>query len=211
MKRLFRLFGITFLALILLGGAVLGHYAATGYRMYQDAVFAQSIMEKAEQISNGEGYIPLSRISDNFIEQLIYEEDRDFYRHSGVDFSAILRAVWHDIRAGGYVEGGSTITQQLAKNLYFTGEKKLERKVAELFVAFDLEEAFSKEKILELYCNVVYFGEGCYGIEDAAQHYYGVSAAELDDDQAGALVYTLKCPGYYNPNANGNRHLAEGE
>lgn len=201
MKRLFRYAGIACIVLMLMGTLVVGHYAILGYRMYQDAVFVQSVEEKAEQIRSREGYIAFDEISETFLDELLYQEDRNFYSHSGVDLTAVARAAWHDLQAGRYVEGGSTITQQLAKNLYFSGEKELKRKVAELFVAFDLERSFTKEEILELYCNVVYFGEGCYGIGDAAGHYYGVSAADLNQEQAEALVYTLKCPGYYNPNA----------
>ncbi len=211
MKRLFRLIGILAAVPVLIVGVLLGHKAVTGYRMYQDAVFEQSVEEKAEQIRNKEGYIPLDRISDHFLEELIYEEDRDFYSHSGIDCGALLRALLHDIRAGRFVEGGSTITQQLAKNLYFTGEKKLERKVAEMFVAFELEHAFTKDEILELYCNVVYFGEGCYGIGEAAQHYYGIPASELDESQAQALAYTLKAPVYYNPNVYHRASAEEAE
>lgn len=207
MKRLFQFFGAAMILLIVMGTFVIGHYTVKGYRMYQDAVFVQSVEEKAEQIRSREGYIAFDDISEAFISELIYREDRKFYCHLGVDLTAIVRAAWHDLQAGSFREGGSTITQQLAKNLYFSGEKELERKVAELFVAFDLERVFTKEEILELYCNVVYFGEGCYGVNEAAEHYYGVSAADLDEGQAQALVYTLKCPGYYNPNAR----LATGE
>lgn len=201
MKRLLRFAGVMVILLVLTCAVVIGHYAVTGYRMYQDAVFVQSIEEKTGEIRNAEDYITVDRISETFLDELIYREDRNFYQHSGIDLLAVMRAAWHDLQAGRYVEGGSTITQQLAKNLYFSGDKQLERKVAELFVAFDLERMFTKEEILELYCNVVYFGEGCYGIEEAAQHYYGVPASELDESQSQALVYTLKCPGYYNPNA----------
>lgn len=201
MKRLLHFVGVVMILLTLTGTLIIGHYVISGYRMYQDAVFVQSVEEKVNEIRLTEGYIAFDEISEEFLDELIYREDRNFYRHSGIDLMAVMRAAWHDLQEGRYVEGGSTITQQLAKNLYFTGEKQLERKVAELFVAFDLEQTFTKEEILELYCNVVYFGEGCYGIDEAARHYYGVSADELDEEQAQALVYTLKCPGYYNPNA----------
>lgn len=201
MKRLFRFAAVACIALILTGTLVVGHYVVLGYRMYQDAVFVQNVEEKAGQIRCRDDYIAFDDISETFLDELLYREDRNFYSHSGVDLVAIARAAWHDLQAGRYAEGGSTITQQLAKNLYFSSEKELERKVAELFVAFELERLFTKKEILELYCNVVYFGEGCYGIDEAAQHYYGVAAADLNEEQAEALVYTLKCPGYYNPNA----------
>ena len=100
------------------------------------------------------------------------------------------------------MEGGSTITQQLAKNLYFTFDKKLERKVAELFVAFQLEHMLTKDEILELYCNVVYFGEGCYGLQEASEHYYNISSDELSVEQASALAFTIKRPNYNNQTTN---------
>jgi membrane peptidoglycan carboxypeptidase len=103
--------------------------------------------------------------------------------------------------AGRFEQGGSTITQQLAKNMYFSFEKKYERKVAELFVAFQLEKELTKDEILELYCNIAYYGEGCYGLKQAAEHYYGVDPLELSEVQIVALVWTLKSPNNYNPNA----------
>lgn len=201
MKRLLHFVGVVMILLTLTGTLIIGHYVISGYRMYQDAVFVQSVEEKVNEIRHAEDYITFDEISEEFLDELIWREDRNFYRHSVIDLMAVMRAAWHDLQEGRYVEGGSTITQQLAKNLYFTGEKRLERKIAELFVAFDLEQLFTKEEILELYCNVVYFGEGCYGIDEAARHYYGVTADGLDEEQAQALVYTLKCPVYYNPNA----------
>ena len=98
------------------------------------------------------------------------------------------------------VEGGSSITQQLAKNMYFSFEKRYERKVAELFVAFDLEKSASKDDILEMYCNIAYFGEGCYGLREATLHYYNLEPLEISTEQAASLVKTLKSPNYYNPN-----------
>lgn len=172
-----------------------------GYDMYKAAVTEVSIDEKIAAIRSDEEYLPLDQISDEYLTSLIKSEDKRFYKHNGIDFLATARAMMNNVKARAYKEGGSTITQQLAKNMFFSFEKKLERKIAELFVVRDLEDKLSKDEILELYCNVIYFGENCYGIKEAANHYYGVEPSELNSDQVDALVYTIKSPNNYNPNA----------
>ena len=171
-----------------------------GVSMYHEAIGAKEIATAVQEVRAEDGYAKLDQISDEFISQVIHSEDRRFYFHCGIDPIATARALFHDLQAGAFVEGGSTITQQLAKNLYFSGEKKCERKVAELLVAFDLERKLTKNQILELYCNIAYFGEGCYGIGEAARHYYGVDSGALNASEAKSLVFTLKCPNEYNPN-----------
>ncbi|MGF6375655.1 monofunctional glycosyltransferase [Clostridiales Family XIII bacterium PM5-7] len=170
-----------------------------GYQLYQDAVEETSITEKVSEIRADEDYIALDQISDYFKEQMIKSEDKRFYFHMGFDPVATLRALCNDLIAGAFIEGGSTITQQLAKNMYFDFEKKLERKVAEVFVAFSLEWNYTKDEILELYCNYIYFGEGCYGIKEATTYYFGETPLTINGSQADQLVYTIKCPNEYNP------------
>ncbi len=177
---------------------------AEGYDMYRNAVSLDSISNRIEDLKQDDSYITIDKISEEFKKKIIQSEDRRFYYHFGVDPIAMGRATMHNIQERSFVEGGSTITQQLAKNLYFTFDKKLERKVAELFVAFQLEHMLTKDEILELYCNVVYFGEGCYGLQEASEHYYHISSDKLSDEQAWALVFTIKSPNYYNPNVYGN-------
>ena len=193
------------LRILFAAGVVIGAVAlpviATGYHMYKEAVDEKPVQEVVETLKQSDSYIPLEQISDDFIELVIDNEDHRFYYHPGFDPIAITRAVYYNLKAGAYVQGASTITQQLAKNLYFSFEKRMERKVAELFVAVELECMYTKDDILELYCNVIYFGENCYGIQSAALHYYDCTPAELTKDQAEALVYTIKCPTKYNPNA----------
>lgn len=202
-------FAATMILLTTLVGAwVVGYFSLKGYGMYKDAVNEKSVVELTTSIQREEGFVALSDISSEFKEQLIESEDKEFYEHCGISLKGIGRAVVEDVKARAFVQGGSTITQQLAKNLYFTGEKKMERKFAELFVVYTLEHLYSKDEILELYCNVIYFGEGCYGIQEAAQNYYGVDALYLDKDEAASLVFTIKCPTYYNPNAYGKSKKA---
>ncbi|MDU5082438.1 glycosyl transferase [Tissierella sp. P1] len=196
---------ITFITCIfLIGIFVLGIFTAptiiTGYKMYQSVINDISLENAINQVRDDENYIKLDKISDEYLQLVLKSEDKRFYRHFGIDFLAIGRAMYNNIKAHSLVQGGSTITQQLAKNLYFSFEKKYERKIAETFVAIDLEKMLTKDEILELYCNIVYFGEGCYGIKEAANYYYGVEPSDLSTEQAYALVYTLKSPNNYNPN-----------
>jgi penicillin-binding protein 1A len=129
-------------------------------------------------------------------------EDRRFYDHHGVDPVGISRAVLRDIAGGGSVEGGSTLTQQLAKNLFLTQERTLSRKIQEAILAFWLERRYSKDQILELYLNRVYFGSGAYGVEAAAQKYFGKSARFVTLSEAAVLAGLMKSPTKLAPNRN---------
>ncbi|MBE5962755.1 MAG: glycosyl transferase [Lachnospiraceae bacterium] len=201
----YRLIRRALLGIVLAGALAIGLITApvlaTGYHMYREAIEEKPIEDVVEEIQGRESYIPLDQISDDFKEMIIETEDHRFYYHLGFDPIAIARATCYNIKAGAYIQGGSTITQQLSKNLYFDFEKRMERKVAELFMAVQLEVMYTKEEILELYCNVIYFGEGCYGIRDAAMHYYSCTPEKLTKEEADALVYTIKCPAKYNPHA----------
>lgn len=174
---------------------------STGYGMYKTATNEMSITDKIEEIRQEEDYIIFDEIPEEYIKQVLKSEDKRFYYHFGLDPISTARAMAYNIVDGSFLQGGSTITQQLAKNMYFSFEKKYERKIAELFVAYDLEKELTKNEILELYCNIAYFGEGCYGLKQAAEHYYGVNPLELSQDQIKALVWTIKSPNNYNPNA----------
>ena len=135
-------------------------------------------------------------------------EDERFYQHGAVDFLAILRATWANITHGKIVQGGSTITQQLIKNAFITDEQTINRKLREAVLAYELEKRWSKEKILDEYLNLIYFGDGAYGIEAAAQTYYGVHAAQLTLDQAALLVGLPQAPSAYSPRRNPEAALA---
>ena len=129
-------------------------------------------------------------------------EDRRFYDHAGVDLRGILRAVIANLEAGRIAQGGSTLTQQLAKNLFLTSERSLERKLRELVLALRLEQRFSKDDILTIYLNRVYLGAGAYGVEAAAQRYFGHSARKVDVYEAALLAGLLKAPSRYNPRSD---------
>lgn len=200
-KRVFKLFIVFILVTFMIILLKIFPTIKLGYEMYKNAVNEISVEQMVEQVRSDDNYIKLEDISKEYITLLLQSEDKRFYYHFGFDPIAMARAMYSNIKLGYFAQGGSTITQQLAKNLYFSFEKKMERKVAELFVAFELERLLTKDEILELYCNVAYFGEGCYGIKEASHHYYGVSPSTLTMEQASSLVFTLKSPNRYNPNA----------
>jgi penicillin-binding protein 1A len=133
------------------------------------------------------------------VQAVVATEDRRYYRHLGLDPLALLRAAYANIRAGRIVQGGSTITQQVAKNLFLTPERTLKRKVQELLLALWLERKFAKDEILAVYLNRVYFGQGTYGVEAAARRYFGRGARDLDAYEAAMLAGLLKAPSRYNP------------
>ena len=129
-------------------------------------------------------------------------EDRRFYEHYGVDPIGLSRALLRDVTGGGSIEGGSTLTQQLAKNLFLTRERTLSRKIQEAILAFWLERRYSKDQILELYLNRVYFGSGAYGVEAAAQKYFGKSAQFVTLSEAAVLAGLMKSPTRLAPDRN---------
>ena len=146
--------------------------------------------------------VPLQELPQTYLDAVLAVEDKRFYRHPGIDPIAIGRALVNDIRAGAYVEGGSTITQQLAKNQFFTQEKKAVRKVAEMFMAFKIESELDKDKILELYVNSIYFGNGLYCVADASEAYFGKEPSEMNFDECTLLAGIPNAPSNYNPVAS---------
>src|SRR5579862_4376444 len=132
-------------------------------------------------------------------EAVIATEDRRFYSHFGIDPVGMLRAALADLRAGHVVQGGSTITQQLAKNLFLTPDRTLQRKIQETLLALWLEHKFSKQQILEIYLNRVYLGAGTYGVDAAAHRYFDKSARELTLYEAAVIAGLLKAPSRFSP------------
>jgi penicillin-binding protein 1A len=147
-------------------------------------------------------FVHLDQMSPYLPEAVIATEDRRFYHHYGIDPIGLLRALYVNLRSGGLVQGGSTITQQLAKNVFLTPERSLHRKGQELLLSFWLEHNFTKNQILELYLNRVYFGSGTYGVDAAARRYFGRPAKDVTLLQAAMLAGMLKAPSRYNPAAD---------
>lgn len=165
--------------------------------------------------------VPLSQIPESFRQALLSIEDADFYHHPGVDPSAIVRAVWRDVISGRRAQGASTITQQLARDLrlptvfgsgVLTTDKTITRKIQEWILAFQIEKTYTKDEILELYCNQIYFGHGFYGVEAASRFYFGKPAATLSLDEAALLAGVVQRPEAYSPirhpeRARGRRNI----
>jgi monofunctional biosynthetic peptidoglycan transglycosylase len=152
-----------------------------------------------------QAWVPLGRVSRHLIRAVLASEDQKFFGHDGVDWEAIQKSVDEDRKKGRFARGGSTITQQLAKNLFFTTHKTVTRKVRELVAARWMEQELSKRRILELYLNVIEWGDGIYGAEAAARRWYGKSAAELGEEEAAGLAAMIPNPRRINPSVGAAR------
>ncbi|MEZ5817820.1 MAG: PBP1A family penicillin-binding protein [Hyphomicrobiaceae bacterium] len=151
---------------------------------------------------DGNDFIPLDRLPRHLVDAVIAIEDRRFFSHWGLDPAGLVRAALANLRAGRTAQGGSTLTQQLAKNLFLTTERTLSRKLDEMVLALWLEIRLSKREILELYLNRVYFGGGAYGVEAAAKRFFGKSARSVNVAEAAVIAGLLKAPTRYSPFVN---------
>jgi penicillin-binding protein 1A len=150
-------------------------------------------------------YVPLKDIPLYVREAFISAEDRNFYRHFGIDPVAVLRALVANVKEREITQGASTITQQLARNLFLTPERSFKRKLKEMLLAIKIERTFSKDKILEMYLNYIYLGQGAYGVEAASRIYFGKHVKDLTLDEAALLAGLPKAPTKYNPFRNPER------
>jgi monofunctional glycosyltransferase len=153
-------------------------------------------------------WVDYKRISTNLKRAVISAEDAKFIDHEGFDWEGIQRALEKNEKRGRIVAGGSTISQQLAKNLFLSGERSMIRKAQEALITIMLEAVMSKRRILEIYLNVAEWGEGIFGAEAAARHYYGTNAASLDAEQSARLAAMLPRPRYYDRNRS-TRYLEQ--
>ncbi len=198
MKKFIKFFVILILITLSIGLLVIGN----GYNMYKNAIEEIPLQEKVKEIQSKENYVKLQELPQIYLDAVISVEDHRFYKHGGIDIIAIGRALFNDIKAMSFVEGGSTITQQIAKNEYFTQEKKITRKIAEVFMAFEIEKNYNKDEILELYINTIYFGNGYYNIKDAAYGYFKKSINNLTDGEWIMLAGIPNAPSVYAPTVN---------
>jgi 1A family penicillin-binding protein len=149
--------------------------------------------------------VGIEEISPYFLNAIVSVEDARFYKHKGVDHIALARAIYINLKKRRVIQGGSTISQQLAKNLFFSFERNWRRKVKELLIALQMESSFSKQEILEAYSNQIYFGNGAYGVEDASKVYFGIRAKELTLLQSATLAGIPHAPNQANPFSNYER------
>lgn len=177
-------------------------FVGNGYDMYKQAIEQISVEDKIAEIKDKENYTNFSELPQMYKNAVIAVENHRFYKHNGIDIIAIGRSAFNDIKAMSFVEGGSTITQQLAKNIYFTQEKKIERKIAEVFMAFEIEKNCDKDEILELYLNTSYFGDGYYTPKEACRGYFNKELNEMTDYECILLAGIPNAPSVYAPTKN---------
>lgn len=188
---------IIFIALIiLLIGAFITYQ---GYSIYKTAIEEVSIKDKIAQIQSEENYTKLDQLPQFYKDAVVIVEDRRFYNHGALDYRGIARAIWTNIKSLELKEGGSSITQQVAKNIYFTQEKTALRKIAEIFMAFELEKTCDKDTILEIYVNTSYFGSGYYGIKEASIGYYDKEPIDMNEYESSMLAGVPNAPSAYDP------------
>ena len=173
-----------------------------GHSHYSKALKEKPLFSRIDEITSRENYVKFEDMSSNYRNAVISVEDHRYYDHGPVDFIAIGRAVFTNIKSGKLKEGGSTITQQVAKNVVFSQESTWVRKIAEIFAAYDLEKNYSKKEIFEIYVNTSYFGDGYYGIYQASNGYYKKSPKDLNLDESSMLAGVPNAPSVYAPTVN---------
>ena len=149
MKKIFKFIKNVIIIFVLIGLIVIGYITYDGYKLYKEVIAKESIEQKVNQIKEDKWYLSFDEIPKDFSIAIVSVEDHRFFKHCGIDLMSIGRAIEKNIKAKRLVEGGSTITQQLAKNMYFNFDKKFSRKIAELFVAFDLESKYKNKKYFQ--------------------------------------------------------------
>ena len=173
-----------------------------GYTIYKQALNEISVKDKVAEIQSQENYTKIEDLPEFYLNAVIAVEDHRFYDHGAIDIISIGRAVWTNVKSFELREGGSTITQQLAKNIYFTQEKTALRKIAEIFMAFEIEKNCDKDEILELYVNTSYFGDGYYCVKEAANGYFDKEPIDMTEYESSMLAGIPNAPSVYAPTKN---------
>lgn len=178
------------------------HYLSHNFKAQSVLCFFGLFLCKVAEIQSNPSYTTLSEMPELYLDAVVAVEDHRFEQHFGIDLIAIGRAAWNNLTSWSLQEGGSTITQQLAKNMYFTQEKSFIRKIAEMFMAFRLESSYAKDEILELYVNSIYFGDGYYCVRDASQGYFGKDPIDMTGYESTLLAGIPNAPSVYSLTAN---------
>ena len=197
MKMLARIVKRLLVVVVVAAVALCAFVTWRGYGMYRDALAERSIEQAVERLRAQDGYTGIDELPQRYLDAVVASEDHRFYEHGGIDVIAIGRALLADISTLSLREGGSTITQQVAKNLFFTKDKRFERKVAEVFMVHDLEAAYGKREILELYVNSAFFGRDYTGIGQASWGYLGHAPAEMDDYECTLMAGFPNAPNLF--------------
>ena len=199
MKKFFIKLFLFILLLVIIASSIL---FMIGFSTYSKSLKEKPLLDRVSEITNNEHFVKYDDLSKNYTNSVIAAEDHRYYDHGPVDFIGIFRAIFVNIKSKELSEGGSTITQQVAKNVILSQEASLSRKLAEIFGAFDLEKNYSKNEILELYVNTAYFGDGYYGIYEASHGYYNKEPKDLTLDEASMLAGVPNAPSVYAPTVN---------
>ena len=199
MKFIKRLILFILIVIIIVSSVVI----LNGYKLYKTTISEKSLSERIAEIKSNDTYLSIDNVPEYYLNAIVAVEDHRFKDHGAIDIIAIGRAIVSNIESKELNEGGSTITQQVAKNLYFiTEDDVVSRKIAEVFVAIDLEKNYSKDDILEFYINTIYFGEGYYGIREASNGYYKKEPKDLSLYEATLLAGVPNAPSVYAPTIN---------
>ena len=190
------------LALLILIIVLISILFIIGYSTYASALKQKPLVDRVTEVTSKENFVKFGEMSDLYRNAVVAVEDHRFYDHGPVDFVAICRAFYTNIKNKELQEGGSTITQQVAKNIVFSQEQSWTRKLGEIFAAYDLEKNYTKNEIFELYVNTAYFGDGFYGIYDASHGYYDKDPKDLNLDESSMLAGVPNAPSLYSPNVN---------
>ena len=196
MKTIKRLLWLFLIVLVIVAGVQI----KGGYDKYQQALADRPLAEVLEELQAKDNYTSYDDVPEIYYKALVAVEDRRFYKHNGFDIIGSFRAIYNDIIAWELLEGGSTISQQLVKNLYFPQDNTLQRKIAEIFMAIKIEREYEKEDVLEFYVNGIYYGSGYYSIYDASKGYFGKEPKEMTDYECTLLVGIPNAPSMYSLN-----------
>ena len=190
---------ILIILVALFAGAILTYQ---GYTMYKQALDKISVKDKVAELQSQKNYTKCEDLPEFYLDAVVAVEDRRFYDHGPLDYIGIARAFWTNIKSFELKEGGSSITQQVAKNVYFTQEKTALRKIAEVFMAFEIERNCDKNTILEMYVNTSYFGSGYDGIKEAANGYYDKEPIDMNKYECTMMAGVPNAPSVYAPTKN---------
>ena len=194
MKTIKRIILLCLVVLVVIAGVQI----KGGYDKYKSALADRPLTDVLEELQGKDNYTQYEDVPEIYYKALVAVEDRRFYKHNGFDIIGTARAIYNDIRAKELLEGGSTISQQLAKNLYFPKDNTLQRKIAEIFMAMKIEREYEKEDVLEFYVNGIYYGSGCYSIYDASKGYFGKEPKDMNDYECTLLVGIPNAPSIYS-------------
>ena len=196
---MFKILKKILLVIIILIVLIIAFYTFKGYTMFNDAINKMPIEDMVEQIKQKDNYTKLNDVPQIYKDAVVAVEDHRFYDHRGVDYFAVIGALINDISNQKLIQGGSTISQQICKNIYFTQERVLERKIAEIYMAVEMEKLLTKDEILELYINTCFYGNNCYTLKEASNLYYNKEPNELNDYEAVLIAGIPNAPSLYNP------------